>query len=539
MGAVFATLLTLGNPTVKTPSSPKYLFLVLLLLVLLPALFYSAYEINALSSSEELIGDVYRRQLDAVLFSVNQYAWDAASSWANTITNTLASPADTGRLHEPFLRDNPAIQAIMVVDSAAKNFFYVVPNRPHPRPEIVTGAVRRERERIDRLFRLRQSDYRKLEAIALDDAAGADTLMMLAFVIPGSGDDAPRLAGMILDPEAFVRTVLAQKITEGAGDEFVLAVFRRGSPAPVFATGDGEPQRYRQRGLWLFPHLSLAVQLKGTTIEDLVRSRFHRNLVLIVILDVVLLAGAWLVYRTLRREMELVRLKSDFVSNVSHELRTPLSLIRMFAETLQMDRAPTEEKKREYYATILRETERLTRLINNILNFSRMEAGRKQYAFAPLDLNRSVGEVAAAFRDQLRQAGFSLTEEYAPDLPPIRADREAVAEALINMIDNAMKYAAQERSITLRTGSAGTGVFAEVQDRGIGIAPDQQKKIFEKFYRAQDPQVHATKGSGLGLSLVRHIMDAHGGQVTVTSRPGQGSTFRLLFPRHTEEGEHG
>jgi two-component system phosphate regulon sensor histidine kinase PhoR len=519
--------------TVKTPARISRTLLLLLLFVLLPALFYSAYEINALSSSEELIGDVYRRQLDAVLFSVNQYAWDAASGWANTISSSVPEPprGTPGHTLDPFLRNNIAIRALVLADPEARSVRVIAGTGKTLLPDSagIARILTAETPRSQRLIRLRQSEYRKLESVPLGDSTGPDPLTMLLFV-SSTNESAATIGGIVLNPDLFVRTVLGQKITEAAGEEFLLAVFRRGSASPLFATGTGPAERYQQRRLWLFPHLSLGIQLKGSTIDEVVRSRFQRNLVLILLLDAVLLAGAWLVYKTFRREIELVRLKSDFVSNVSHELRTPLALIRMFAETLQLGRITNEEKKREYYATILQETERLTRLINNILNFSRMEAGKKQYAFAPVGVNEAVQQVVATYTHQLHQAKFTFAEEYAADLPLISADREGLSEAVINLIDNAIKYSGEQRDLAIRTGRTGEGVFVEVEDHGIGIAREHQQKIFEKFFRVSDPLVHTTKGSGLGLSLVRHIMDAHAGTVTVSSVPGNGSTFRLTFP---------
>jgi two-component system phosphate regulon sensor histidine kinase PhoR len=465
---------------------------------------------------------------------VNQYAWDAASAWANTISASMMEETEPHAEHklESFLGNNSAIRALVLADSQAGSV-EIIPGRgtaPLPDSGTIVRMLRAERPRIERLLQLQRSDYRKLEAIPLGDSTTSDPLMMLTFVASPAGTPTPTIGGIILNPDVFVRNILGQKITEGAGEEFILAVFRRGITTPLFATGAGEADRYQQRRLWLFPQLSLGIQLRGTTIDDVVRSRFRRNLILILILDAVLLAGAWLVYRTLRREIELVRLKSDFVSNVSHELRTPLSLIRMFAETLELGRVTTEDKKKEYYGTILRETERLTRLINNILNFSRMEAGKKTYAFASMDLNDAVRQVVAAYSHQFGQSGFVLTEQYAGDLRAITADREALAESVINIIDNAIKYSGDQRTIAVRTGTAGTGAYVEVEDHGIGIAPEHHQKIFEKFFRVSNPLVHNTKGSGLGLTLVRQIMEAHGGTVGVTSAPGKGSTFRLTFP---------
>jgi len=251
---------------------------------------------------------------------------------------------------------------------------------------------------------------------------------------------------------------------------------------------------------------------------------------LIALLDILLIGAVWLVYRTFKKEMELVRLRGDFVSNVSHELRTPLSLIRMFTETLSMKRVPTEEKKQEYYTTILQETERLTRLINNILNFSRMEAGKKQYNFEQTDLNDVVRSVMKTFQSHLEHEGFEMTVELTETMPSVLADSETIAEALINILDNAVKYSRTEKFVRIGTGVSGNMVYLEVQDHGIGIDPQHQTKIFETFYRVSTGLTNNIKGSGLGLSLVKHIMDAHGGTIELTSALGQGCTIRLLFP---------
>jgi len=251
---------------------------------------------------------------------------------------------------------------------------------------------------------------------------------------------------------------------------------------------------------------------------------------MIVVLDIVLLAGAWLIYRTIRREMQLIQLKSDFVSNVSHELRTPLSLIRMFAETLEMKRVKTETKRQEYYRTIIQESERLTRLVNNLLNFSRMDAGKRNYQLRDLDVNTVVSKVLDFYRLQLRSQNFELVADLAEKVPAVLGDEEAIAEALHNIIDNAMKYSDREKFIRVATGSAAGMAFIEIQDRGIGIAPEHQAKIFEKFYRVSTGLVHTTKGSGLGLALVDHIVRAHGGTIDVSSVPGRGSTFRVSLP---------
>jgi signal transduction histidine kinase len=231
-----------------------------------------------------------------------------------------------------------------------------------------------------------------------------------------------------------------------------------------------------------------------------------------------------------RKEVALARLKSDFVSNVSHELRTPLALIRLYAETLELGRITTPEKKQEYYRIIRKESERLTSLINNILDFSRIEAGRKEYEFRQTDIADLVRNTLDAYRYQIEQQGFALEESIDPDLPPMRLDREAIARALVNLVNNALKYSSDEKFLGVKLYKANSSVKLEVVDHGIGISRREQSKIFEKFYRTGDPLVHNTKGSGLGLSLVRHITHAHGGEIAVESTPGKGSTFILSLP---------
>jgi signal transduction histidine kinase len=231
-----------------------------------------------------------------------------------------------------------------------------------------------------------------------------------------------------------------------------------------------------------------------------------------------------------RRELRLSRLKSDFVANVSHELKTPLALIRLFAETLELGRVPSEEKARQYHSIINKESRRLTQLINNILDFSRIEAGRKEYRFVPGDVGAVVREVVDAYRFPIEQQGFALELDVADELPELEIDPEALSQALINLVNNAIKYSQEDRLIRVSARREGERVLVSVADRGIGIPRAEQKKIFEKFYRAESSLVHTTKGSGLGLALVRHIMEAHGGAVEVASVPGEGSTFTLVLP---------
>ncbi|MCX6135418.1 MAG: HAMP domain-containing sensor histidine kinase [Ignavibacteriales bacterium] len=512
---------------------------VLLLLVLLPAVFFTAYEVSSLSQSEKLVERTYRQQLDAALFSVNQYAWDIADGWAREINRILwpgrapATPPSAADFTS-FLSSSSGIRALFLVDSAGRAVTLSASRHEDTTSTVVNKAdvlklIRSEQSRITRLSRLEETGYRKIEGVSVENTRGEQHTGLL--FIARAPANVREIVIIILDPELFVRNSLRQKLDETAGTEFILSVVRNSDGQQVYATESLYPGDERQtKELWLFPGYTLGIRMHGETIKELARDRFYRNLALLVALDIMILLGAWFLYRTVRREMELARMQSDFVSNVSHELRTPLSLIRMFGETLEMGRVPSEEKKQEYYSTIVRETERLTGLINNVLSFSRIESGNKAYHLTPVDINSVVTQVLASYQSQFDHLGYAAEKEFVHPLPDIMADSPAVAEALLNIIDNAMKYAGAEKWIKLRTGRTAQSVYVEVHDNGIGIAEQDQAKIFEKFYRVSTGLTHEVRGSGLGLTLVRHIMDAHHGEVTVESRPGMGSTFRLSFP---------
>jgi signal transduction histidine kinase len=274
----------------------------------------------------------------------------------------------------------------------------------------------------------------------------------------------------------------------------------------------------------------LQLRYRDRSIEQEVRRLAVTKTALIGFIDLMLLAGLGLVWANVRRELRLSRLKSDFVANVSHELKTPLALIRLFAETLELGRVPSEEKKRQYHGIINKESRRLTQLINNILDFSRIEAGRKEYRFVRSDVAAVVRDVVDAYRFPIEHQGFALDVEIEEDLPETELDAEALSQALINLLNNAIKYSPEEKSLRVSVRARGERVLVSVADRGIGIPKGEHRRIFEKFYRVESSLVHTTKGSGLGLALVRHIAEAHGGHVEVASAPGEGSTFTLSLP---------
>jgi signal transduction histidine kinase len=280
----------------------------------------------------------------------------------------------------------------------------------------------------------------------------------------------------------------------------------------------------------IFQGMTLAIKWPGTTIADISAKFLRYNYTVLAALSLLMIGGIFLTYRNVSREMNLARLKSDFVANVSHELRTPLALIRLYAETLELGRLTAKEKYQEYFRIIREESERLTALINNILDFSRIEAGRKEYEFKETNLPELVRSTLDSYRFQIEQNGFAFEENISRDIPPVNVDREAIARSLLNLVNNALKYSKDNKYIGVSLYRADSCVKLEVLDHGMGIPADEQEKIFEKFYRCGDPLVHNIKGSGLGLSLVRHIVRAHGGDVEVESAPEKGSKFTIALP---------
>jgi signal transduction histidine kinase len=234
-----------------------------------------------------------------------------------------------------------------------------------------------------------------------------------------------------------------------------------------------------------------------------------------------------------RKELEVARLKSEFVSAVSHEFRSPLSAISHLAELLDAGRVKDEERKREYYGLIRGECGRLRRLVENLLNFARIEEGRQQFRFERMALAPWLRQAVDEFRTSPAAAGKEVVVDLAPDLPPVRADAEAMAVVLGNLLDNAVKYSPDSGRVWVQAGVIGDAVEISVRDQGVGIADEDREHIFDRFYRAHDAGTVA--GAGLGLALVQRIVSAHGGTVDVVSRVGEGSTFRVRLPALIQE----
>lgn len=297
-----------------------------------------------------------------------------------------------------------------------------------------------------------------------------------------------------------------------------------GPPEVELSLGHGSP----------FEGTVMAIRFPGTTIKAINQRFLRTSYIVLGTLSLLLITGLFFTYRSVSKTVELAKLKSDIVSNVSHELRTPLALIRLYAETLELGRIPDDQKKMEYYRIVRKESERLTALINNILDFSRIEAGRKEYEFRETNLPALVRETLDSYRYQIEQNGFKYEEHICEDVPPVSVDREAIARSLLNLVNNAIKYSSTDKYLGVSLYCQNGSVKLDVVDHGIGIPRNEQARIFDKFYRVCDPMQHETKGSGLGLALVQHIVNAHGGEISVESTPGKGSKFTVTLPLKRE-----
>ncbi len=269
---------------------------------------------------------------------------------------------------------------------------------------------------------------------------------------------------------------------------------------------------------------------------ELVQQGKRRRLLLLGFTLVVafVLVGSCLIARAVTRELEVARLQSNFVSAVSHEFRTPLASLRQLSELLTDGRVPSEKRRQEYYESLRRESERLYRLVESLLDFGRMEAGAREYRFELLETEPFFRSVVEEFAQEARERGYLVDIAQQGHLPRVQADREALARALWNLLDNAVKYSPRNKTVWAEASCEDGQVAMRVSDKGLGITPHEQKQIFKKFVRAVSADAAGAKGTGLGLTMVEHIVAAHGGQVHVHSEPGIGSTFTILLPSAKE-----
>ena len=349
-----------------------------------------------------------------------------------------------------------------------------------------------------------------------------------AFLIIWRGGPQRRVI-LLTTPEAILRQAASGlKPGLGAGETLLAAVDSEGRVVAGRSDGAGRAA-VRTAAESRLPWALYVKHAKGgNDAVTVARQRFL--LFSIAVMFVFLLAGTYFVARAIRREMAVARLQSDFVSAVSHEFRSPLTSIRQLSEILAFGRLPSEDRRQIYYQTLVNETERLQRLVEKLLNFGGMEAGKRQYHFESVDTGDLVGHVTAEFEQQIAGSGRLIELHGAPSPCRIDADREALSIALRNLVDNALKYSPEYPTVWVEWGRENDSVAIRVRDQGPGISPSERKQIFHKFVRGSAAAAGGVKGMGVGLTMVRHIVVAHGGEIRVASEPGQGSTFTMLLP---------
>jgi len=258
-----------------------------------------------------------------------------------------------------------------------------------------------------------------------------------------------------------------------------------------------------------------------------VNRRRSLTLVMLLLLVGLLASGTYLTTRVVRREMEVARLQADFVSAVSHEFRSPLTGIRQLGEMLLRGRVPDEDRRQEYYERITRESDRLSRLVENLLDVAQIDAGRRQYRFGPVDTSAWLRSVVDEARANPSHRQTTIEASIPDALPPLRADREALGTALHNLLDNAIKYSPGADAVWCEAEARADAITIRVRDRGVGMSDNDRRVAFDRFRRGAGPITEHVKGTGLGLSLVNHIVRAHGGRVECDSRLGEGTTFSI------------
>ena len=311
-------------------------------------------------------------------------------------------------------------------------------------------------------------------------------------------------------------------------DEQARAVFPQS--APDLPPSDGGFLHESSFGKALY---GWRIQLAPMDVEELQTEARRQQILgrlLVPFSTVIVAVGLSVLLLAVRAERRASRLKSEFIANVSHELKTPLSLIRMFGELIATGRHKGEETARDYAGIITRESDRLSHLIDNVLDFARLERGKASYDFAEGHMAEVVERTLDVCRYRLEKEKLKLLVDIDSEIPSVRMDENAMTLLLLNLVDNAVKYGAEGGEVEVKLGRSPGGVVLTVRDRGPGIAPADQGRIFERLYRARNARDRNVRGSGIGLSLVKHIAEAHGGRVEVESGAGRGATFLVFVP---------
>jgi signal transduction histidine kinase len=361
---------------------------------------------------------------------------------------------------------------------------------------------------------------------------GKDLLLLAAWIPDRTGEGTAGMFGVQLNNEYLLESVLPEALGNvqlNDGVEVILADLagRPLSGKKNASTALPLASEYFEDNFPPWKIELFQAPAKGMEILDLRRNFYFWTILTLII---VLAFGAFLLARTIAHEMEILKIKSDFVSSVSHEFKTPLASIKALMERLVDGKVRDTGKMDQYFSIIAQDTDKLTRLVNNLLDFSKIEEGKKEYVFSDTDIVRIATEQVERFIKEQVEEGPDIRLAITGEIPIVRVDADALSRAMANLLSNAVKFTPPGKTIRVGLSSHGENVVLDVEDEGIGIHPDEIKKVFEKFFQGRNALGQSFKGTGLGLTLVKHIVEAHGGSILVESRLGLGSKFTMVFP---------
>lgn len=510
--------------------------LVLAFLMVLPFLFYALWQIRSLADDEHIANEIYGKQMETILFSLNQSAEDKMGQWVRQLANEKQAVAKNAT---DLVLENESVQMLVLRKESTKEInFYV---NDYVQIEATTNSsisnwYAGKDALIKQLTEYLSKGFQKIQPAEswplmseLDSSQSVITVMLY------DRDLELYNALIVLQTRYWVEQMLGRAMQELAEEDRRLSILQRldnsHPPKVIYSTESFNfDNDYIESPLWILPNTFLTIQSKGKSYSELLRSRSRRNLYVLLSSFFIMIIGTVLIIRNIQKTFKVTQLKSDFVRNVSHEIRTPLSLIKMYSETLMLKRIHSPEKKQHYHEVIHFESCRLTYLVNNILDFSKIEANRKIYEMEETELNQLVERVFFDYLYTFKKNNVTHELVLATEKLHIMADPQAFSEVLSNLIENAIKFSGEDKLIQLKTYSNNNFAYLDITDNGIGIPKSEQEQIFDKFYRVEDVLIQKTRGTGLGLSLVKHIMDAHHSEVLISSVVNRGSTFTLKIP---------
>ena len=393
--------------------------LFLLVIIILPIIFFTSREIISLSENESVLSEIYKKQIESLLFSLNQYSEDLIRSWSSKFEIAYIQSNNDDKKLLKFSNDTfqniPALQSIAVSNSTnTDNYILERKEGGLIRNKNVTNIralLQKNEQLIRKLYEYKKTNFVKIEpVISQTDRSNQKMIFIL-------GDD--KVCVMSFDKNKFIRNNLSAKIQSITANDYSIIVYDSATSRTIYSSNNSETGKLVHRSkIWLIPGYTLGIKLIGESLDDVIRGRTYSSMILIGALTLMMILFALYGYKNIKREVELVQIKNEFVSNVSHELRTPLALINMFAETLVLGRVKSEEKRSEYYSIIQHETERLSKIVNKILNFSKIEAGKWKYSFEAVDLNSLVEKIYSNYKFHLENNGFKVTFEPGNDSSP-------------------------------------------------------------------------------------------------------------------------